>query len=239
MRPPADRVGVYKLASALLTYPTLSLIAGVDELDAAAAATPRASREPFERFLAWLRSTRPTEVAEHYVATFDLRRRCALYLTYYRHGDTRMRGMSLLEFKTAYRTAGFEPATTELPDYLPLVLEFADLHPRGEALLRRHRADLELLHRALASTDTPYVEVIEAVAARLPALSRRERVLVGRAWEAGPPRDDVGLATTMPDELSAPFAPPEYLSGSSDSGAGVRTALPIVESVTSSREGRE
>ncbi|WP_063833850.1 nitrate reductase molybdenum cofactor assembly chaperone [Nocardia sp. NRRL WC-3656] len=238
MTPRGDRVGVYKLASVLLAYPTASLPAGVDELDAAAASTPRTSREAFGRFLTWLRSTSPTAVAEHYVATFDLRRRCALYLTYYRHGDTRMRGMSLLEFTTAYRTAGFEPTTAELPDYLPLVLEFADLHPRGEALLRRHRADLELLHRALASADTPYIAIIEAVAARLPALSRRERALVGRAWEAGPPREDVGLATTMPDGLGAPFAPPEYLSGGSDFGVGLGAEPPIVESVSNSREGR-
>jgi nitrate reductase molybdenum cofactor assembly chaperone len=64
---------------------------------------PRASREPFAIFLQWLSRTSPDTVAKHYVETFDLRRRCALYLTYYQCGDTRKRGMAMLAFKTAYR----------------------------------------------------------------------------------------------------------------------------------------
>lgn len=120
--PPAT----WKLASVLLQYPTGSLWDGLDALDAAALeTTPEMSRQAFERFLAWLRATPPTGVAQHYVETFDLRRRCALYLTYYRFGDTRRRGMAMISFKTAYRVAGFVPSDAELPDYLPLVLDFA------------------------------------------------------------------------------------------------------------------
>jgi nitrate reductase delta subunit len=198
-------VSPYKLASVLLQYPTTALFAGIAELDAAAAqASPRASREAFARFLLWLRATPPTQVGQHYVETFDLRRRCALYLTYYRYGDTRKRGMSMLTFKTAYRAAGWHPCDDELPDYLPMVLDFAALAPRGEKLLRAHRADLELLRRALDQAATPYVDVITAVCALLPRLGRREAGLVHVAWEAGPPREEVGLE---------PFAPPEYLNG--------------------------
>ena len=96
-----------KLASVLLQYPTAALFDGFGELDAFAATTsPRPARAAFARFLAWLRATSPADVAQHYVQTFDLRRRCALYLTYYRYGDTRKRGMAMLEFKAAYRAAG-------------------------------------------------------------------------------------------------------------------------------------
>jgi nitrate reductase delta subunit len=198
-------VSPYKLASVLLQYPTTALFAGIAELDAAAAqASPRASREAFARFLLWLRATPPTQVGQHYVETFDLRRRCALYLTYYRYGDTRKRGMSMLTFKTAYRAAGWHPCDDELPDYLPMVLDFAALAPRGERLLRAHRADLELLRRALEQAATPYVDVVAAVCALLPRLERREAGLVHAAWQAGPPREEVGLE---------PFAPPEYLNG--------------------------
>ena len=93
-------------------------------------------------------------MAQHYVATFDLRRRCAPYLTYYRHGDTRKRGTAMLEIKAAYRLAGFTPCEDELPDYLPLVLDFAVPSPQGETLLRRRRADVELLRRALGEAGT-------------------------------------------------------------------------------------
>ncbi len=207
----------YKLASVLLQYPTAALFDDVKRegeaggvLEAEAALLPRTCATPLGRFLGWLRDTPPSEVAQHYVATFDLRRRCALYLTYYRYGDTRRRGMAMLGFKAAYRAAGFEPvsgegqAGGELPDYLPLVLDFAALHPLGEKLLRTHRADLELLLRALRDAPSPYANVVEAVCAQLPGLHRRDLALVRRFWESGPPAEEVGLE---------PFAPPGYLTG--------------------------
>ena len=203
-------VSPFKLASVLLQYPTMALFDGLDYLDATAAGSSRSSREAFCRFLAWLRVTPPAEVARHYVETFDLRRRCALYLTYYRHGDTRRRGMAMLEFKAAYRAAGFEPVTRdgeaggELPDYLPLVLDFAALHPPGEKLLRAHRADLELLLRALRHAASPYADVVEAVCAQLPGLRRPDLARIRKAWQEGPPAEEVGLE---------PFAPPGYLTG--------------------------
>ena len=194
----------YKLASVLLQYPTRALFDGLDELDAAARSAPRAARGHLAAFLAWLRATPPHEVAQHYVETFDLRRRSALYLTYYRHGDTRRRGMALLAFKTAYRAAGLAPAGAELPDYLPVVLDFAAVAPAGEDLLRRHRADLELLRRALHEAGTPYARVVDAVCAQLPRLGRRDLLRVRAAEQQGPPAEDVGLE---------PFAPPGYLTG--------------------------
>ena len=111
----------------------------------------------------------------------------------------------MLEFKAAYRAAGFEPSDAELPDYLPMVLDFAALTPRGAALLRRHRADLELLRHALHEAGTPYADVADAICAQLPRLGRRDLVLVRKALQGdGPPREEVGLE---------PFAPPGYLTG--------------------------
>jgi nitrate reductase delta subunit len=197
-------VSPYKVASVLLQYPTMALFDGLGQLAEAASTLPRVSREPFGIFLGWLSSTSPDTVARHYVETFDLRRRCALYLTYYRYGDTRKRGMAMLAFKAAYRAAGFEPTGSELPDYLPLVLDFAALHPRGQKLLRAHRADLELLLRALRDAPSPYAGVIEAVCTQLPALRRPEQALVRQFWDSGPPAEEVGLE---------PFAPPGYMTG--------------------------
>ena len=85
-----------------------------------------------------------------------------------------------------------------------MVLDFADLCPRGERLLHAHRADLELLRRALDKAATPYESIVAAVCGQLPKLGRREIGQVLKAWESGPPQEDVGLE---------PFAPPEYLAG--------------------------
>ena len=197
-------VSPFKVASVLLQYPTVALFDGLGQLAEAVREGPRATQRPFGIFLEWLSGTSPDTVARHYVETFDLRRRCALYLTYYRYGDTRKRGMAMVAFKAAYRDAGLSPRDDELPDYLPMVLDFAALHPRGEKLLRAHRADLELLLRALRDVPSPYAHVVEAVCAQLPALRRPDQALVRRFWDSGPPDEEVGLE---------PFAPPEYLRG--------------------------
>ncbi|MCV7315711.1 nitrate reductase molybdenum cofactor assembly chaperone [Mycolicibacillus parakoreensis] len=194
-----------KLASVLLQYPTAALFDGFTELTAFAAETgPKPARRHLCRFLDWLGATAPDAVAQHYVQTFDLRRRCALYLTYYRYGDTRKRGMAMVIVKTAYRDAGYVPDDQELPDYLPMMLDFAALCPRGARLLTGHRTDLELLRRGLAAADSPYADVVAAVIAALPKLGRYELNQVRSAWESGPPQEDVGLE---------PFAPPDYLAG--------------------------
>ena len=200
-----SETATFKLASVLLQYPTTAMFEGLGELEAFAATTsPRPARDAFARFLTWLGATPPADVAQHYVQTFDLRRRCALYLTYYRYGDTRKRGLAMVAYKAAYRDAGFIPSEDELPDYLPMVLEFAALTSRGQRLLRSRRADVELLRRALAQAGSPYQDVVAAVCAQLPRLGRRELSQVLAAWESGPPREEVGLE---------PFAPPDYLAG--------------------------
>src|SRR5574340_401564 len=142
-------VSPYKVASVLLQYPTVALLEGISTLEAETARLPRAAALPLGRFLGWLQATPPAALAQHYVATFDLRRRCALYLTYYRYGDTRKRGMAMVVFKAAYRDAGFVVTEDELPDFLPIVLDFAALCPKGERLLCSHRTDLDLLRRGL------------------------------------------------------------------------------------------
>lgn len=193
-----------KLVSVLMQYPTTALFDGLPLLSDLLKDTPRKVREHLSTFVQWLGYTAPDDVARHYVNTFDLRKRCALYLTYYRYGDTRNRGMALIEFKNAYRTAGFAPDEYELPDYLPMVLDFAALCERGQRLLHGHRSDLELLRRALEEAKSPYAELMAAVLASLPGLGRRELKQVLTAWQSGPPTEEVGLE---------PFAPPDYLNG--------------------------
>jgi nitrate reductase delta subunit len=207
-------VSPYKVASLLLQYPTMALFDGLGRLSAEVAAGPRATRRSFLQLIGWLGGTSPDAVARHYVETFDLRRRCALYLTYYRYGDTRKRGMAMVEFKTAYRVAGLVPAENELPDYLPMVLDFAAAHPRGEQLLRRHRADLEVLLRSLRDLPSPYADAVEGVCAMLPGLRRPDQALVRRLLESGPPDEEVGL-----EAGAVPFAPPEYLRAYPGAGA--------------------
>jgi len=196
-----ERATTWQIASLLLGYPDEELAAQLPVLAAQIDGLPPETARPLTRFLEHVRAVPTLQLAQHFVETFDLKRRCCLYLTYYAHGDTRQRGMALLEFKTAYRRAGLELGPDELPDHLAVVLEYAATDPAGgRQLLLDHRAGIELLRLALEDTPSPYADVLRAITATLPALGGDEREAVHRLAVQGPPTEEVGLA---------PFGPPE------------------------------
>ncbi|MBG0830112.1 nitrate reductase molybdenum cofactor assembly chaperone [Planomonospora sp. ID67723] len=184
------------VASVLLGYPDDTLYGGRRVLAGSVAALPAGEvRTRLAAFLDHVEATPPTELAAHYVATFDLKRRCCPYLTYYAYGDTRKRGGALLRFKHAFAAAGFELADGELPDHLAVVCELLARGAVREArrLLIEHRAGLELLRTALRSEDSPYADVVAAVLATLPAASLRDQEAALRLATQGPPAEEVGL----------------------------------------------
>ena len=194
----------WQAQSLLLAYPGDEPTSRLDLLrDVAAAAGPRVGG-PLLRFLDYAASTAPGELAAEYVATFDHRKRCCLFLTYYAYGDTRKRGMALLRLKNVYAAAGLRLTDDELPDHLAVMLEFAATAgpAAGRALLLEHRAGLELLRLALHDIESPWAGVLDSVSATLAALRGEERQAVARLAAQGPPEEQVGLA---------PFAPPEYM----------------------------
>jgi len=185
----------WQLASTLLGYPDDELIASLPALRDLTGVLPTSHSRPLDRFLTHAESAPPIDLAAHYVETFDHRRRCCLYLTYYTHGDTRKRGMALLILKQRYRAHGLRLAGGELPDLLPVVLEFAATAGPGdgEAPLRQHRQGLELLRAALAESGTPYRLLLDAVCAVLPELGDDDRAAIAALAADGPPVETVGL----------------------------------------------
>jgi nitrate reductase delta subunit len=193
---PADRARIFQLCSLLLTYPDPGLLAAGGQLRAEAARIEAdAAREQITGFTDWLLATAAVDVQREFVQTFDLRRRSGLYLTYYLHGDTRKRGMALLILKQRYRAHGLRLADGELPDLLPVVLEFAaTVGPGdGEAPLRQHRQGLELLRTALAESGTPYRRLLDAICGALPELTDGDRAAITALASDGPPVETVGL----------------------------------------------
>ncbi|WP_231619089.1 nitrate reductase molybdenum cofactor assembly chaperone [Nonomuraea sp. SBT364] len=187
---------VHLTASVLLSYPDERLAEALPLLTETVRGLPRG--EPARRLRAFLDHAAATplgDLAEHYVATFDLKRRCSPYLTYYAYGDTRRRGMALLRFKQAFREAGFEPGTEELPDHLAVVCELSARGATAQAvrLMREHRAGLDLLLEALRAEGSPYADVVAAVRATLPPTTARDRAAALRLAEEGPPAEEVGF----------------------------------------------
>jgi nitrate reductase delta subunit len=196
---------VMRAASLALGYPDPEWRQHLPLLRAAAEAVGDPARTHLASFLSAAAARSPGDFQRAYVETFDLRRRCCPYLTYYSCGDTRKRGMALLQFTAAYRAAGFELAAGELPDHLAVLCEFTGAAPEpGLALFRRHRAGLELLRTALADAAVPWLDVVDAIRSVLPEPAPRDLQRALDLARSGPPAEEVGLE---------PFAPPEYMGG--------------------------
>ena len=202
---------VFGCASVLLSYPDrdfASDLAAVQEALERLPGTP--ARSKLRAVFEWLTPMPVVEAAKTYVDVFDLSRGVCLYLTYYRHGDTRERGMALTALVDAFRGAGFEVVPGELPDYLPALLELAATSTTGATVLGEHRMALDALHAALVKKDSPYADVLAAVRSVLPGPSRKDRQALRRYRAEGPPSEKVGLE---------PFAPPETLGQAVTIGA--------------------
>ncbi len=196
---------LFQVASLLLRYPTTALLAADREIADAVKALPGdTTRAQLGRFLAYRQDVPLIDLEREYVETFDTRRRCTLNVSYYLYGDTRRRGVSLLRLKRLYQAAGLILESDELPDHLPVMLEFAAFAPfgYGERVLQEHRIGLELLRLALRADERPHVHVIDAVCSALPRLGLRESDAIRRLVAEGPPDEQVGLE---------PFAPPEVM----------------------------
>jgi len=214
--PPDQLTIVWQSVSLLLDYPDEEVLARAELVRSASRGLPLAIGDSLRAFLGHLESTPLSELQADYVETFDNRRRCNLFLTYFAHGDTRKRGMALLRFKQTYLRAGFELDDAELPDHLCVVLEFAATIDRdlGRDLMLDHRAGLELLRLSLRDMHSPWASLIDAVTATLPPLRGEERDAVRRLAAEGPPEEEVGLA---------PFASPQFSPGATTS----TTLLPM------------
>ncbi|MER7277274.1 nitrate reductase molybdenum cofactor assembly chaperone [Dactylosporangium sp. NPDC000244] len=185
----------WQAQSLLLDYPDERLADRLGLLRKVAGALEGPVGAPLLRFLDHVERTPLPQLAVDYVATFDHRKRCCLFLTYYAHGDTRNRGMALLRLKQAYAEAGLRLTDEELPDHLAVVLEYAAAEPdAGAVLLGEHRAGLELLRAALHDARSPWADVLDSVSATLPPLHGDHHVAVARLAAQGPPAEQVGLA---------------------------------------------
>jgi nitrate reductase molybdenum cofactor assembly chaperone NarJ/NarW len=195
---------LFAIASLLLRYPSASALERDAEIGEAVATLPARLRGPFERFLAHRSEAPPLDLEREYVETFDTRRRCTLNVSYYLYGDTRRRGVALLRLKRMYAAAGLVLDSDELPDHLPVMLEFAALAPPGygEHVLQEHRVGIELLLLGLRHGGRPHADVIESVSAALPRLGLSQSRAVRKLAAEGPPDEQVGLE---------PFAPPEVM----------------------------
>jgi nitrate reductase delta subunit len=211
----------YRVLSALLTYPT-------PELRGAARGGVRILRdenllsaEQVERvcaFADWLLDTPQLDVEAAHIDAFDRGRTTSLHLFEHIHGESRARGEAMHRLLLRYRAHGLELQPGELPDFLPLFLEFLSTRPAREAA--KHLSEVSdivrLIGRRLVKRGAPHASLLEAVASLAGFASSSQRLsaenedrddtpaALDAAWEEAPvtfndakPPVDVGLGPTL------------------------------------------
>lgn len=177
----------YKVAALLLRYPEADWLTELAELQWALEEERRANRQAAHTVAPLLKFLEGPliESQVHYVETFDRQPAHGLYLFEHLHGESRARGTAMVELLGRYRRYGLELDGDELPDHLPVFLEFLSLLPRRQA--RRELAPLagvlRLLARRLGSASSPYASVFEALVRLAPRGAAEQAVQPSRPME--------------------------------------------------------
>jgi len=196
----------FKALSLLLTYPNAELKEAGRELASAIAAeglVPAAERQALARLIEEIATGDLYDLQETYVLLFDRTRSLSLHLFEHVHGESRDRGQAMIDLKSMYEQGGLEIDAAELPDFLPLFLEFLSTLPRSRACellaqpahvlsalaerLRKRGSAYEAVFRALVclSCAQPSSEEIAAVL-REPDIEPTDFAALDAAWEDEP-----------------------------------------------------
>jgi nitrate reductase delta subunit len=209
----------FRALGALLTYPGRELIEALPEIAGVLDSSRligRAQKQRLAELVSELRRTDPYELEERYVALFDRGRATSLHLFEHVHGDSRERGQAMVDLGRVYERAGFHLAGSELPDYLPAVLEYLSCRSAAEA--REMLGDCAHILRAvggrLAGRGSRYAAVFDAI---LDAAGES-----GVDWSGAPPAEPE--PATDDEWAEAPAFGPDPAGG-----AGRRPAVAVMQ----------
>lgn len=185
---------ILKVISLLLDYPTEQLLAGRDELDQAISASREISpeqRNALHELLELVCENDLMDGQEHYGALFGRGRALSLLLFEHVHGESRDRGQAMVDMMAQYEEAGFAIGVKELPDYIPLYLEF--LSTREDLEAREGLADvshlLALLATRLDERESAYAGCFRALL-QIAGVEPQEAMAEVREQVAAEVRDD-------------------------------------------------
>jgi len=206
---------ILKVLSALLSYPTDELVTALPDIRTLIEVDPllrKADRIALGGLIDHLGGDL-YDRQEVYGLLFDRTRALSLHLFEHVHGESRDRGQAMVDLIRVYEEAGFSPTTSELPDYLPLFLEYASLLPVKAALdlITQPAHVLSALAERLAKRKSPY----EAIFRALLTLSNAKpdaAALAALMAEADPEPDDL-------EALDAAWAEEEVLFGPGSAAA--------------------
>jgi nitrate reductase delta subunit len=200
-----------KVLSALLVYPTVELQAAAAELKRvlrAEAALKGRHLSAVEALIEDIAGRDLYDAQERYILLFDRTRSLSLHLFEHVHGESRDRGQAMVDLIQVYEEAGFRPVSEELPDFVPMFLEYAATRAPAEAieLVGQPGHVFAALRERLAKRGSPY----EAVFAALVALSKAKldtEALERLRAEPDPEPDDLEALDAAWEEEEVIFGP--------------------------------
>ena len=218
-----------KALALLVHYPSQEAVASADAIGEALEGRDELTTEDQEVLAGFLEQLRTKDLLDQeaeYVATFDSGKQVSLHLFEHIHGESRDRGPAMVELRMAYRERGLELDANELPDYLPLVLEFCAQLPEPAA--QEWLADighiLQRIHVRLDQRDDRYALPLRLLL-RLAAVDPWPAELLVEAQEER--RDDTREAIDNAwDEAPVSFGAGDALAscGVAAGGAGTNPA---------------
>ena len=162
---------VYKVLSVLLEYPTKDLVAHWENINQIISELPNLTSEDkkiLSGFTLWASNLSLTKFQADYVDNFDMTAENSLYLTYHLFDEQdRDRGPALIELTELYKSTGFEIGSGELPDYLPLILEYVStMNDEASALafLQQTAQAADIIASNLEKNESPYAPLVRMVA---------------------------------------------------------------------------
>jgi len=195
----------FKVLSALLNYPTDVLIDAAPEFLAVLDSeklVPLACRRSVDALIEEIAVGELYDLQERYGLLFDRSKTLALHLFEHVHGESRDRGQAMVDLKAMYENAGLIIAANELPDYVPLFLEFLSTRPVAEAreLLGQTAHILAALAERLGRRQSGYKAVFDALVAIAAEAPRRDIVDELRKTSDADPMDLVALDAAWQEE---------------------------------------
>ena len=161
---------IYKILSVLLEYPTKDLTDHWVEMNQLIDDMPNLAEEDktiFRDFTQWASSLSLTKLQAEYVNNFDMTAENSLYLTYHLFDEQdRDRGPALIQLAELYKSTGFEIGDGELPDYLPLILEYVSTmgdDTSARAFLQQTSQAAEIIASNLEKNESPYAPLVRIV----------------------------------------------------------------------------
>jgi nitrate reductase delta subunit len=159
---------VFKALSALLSYPTAEMREALPEIAEAIRNSPFVAERERTGLLELIEELGRDDllvVEERYVDLFDRGRALSLHLFEHLHGDSRDRGKAMIDLKQLYANGGFALSARELPDFLPVVLEYLSHRNIAEArdVLADCSAILASIGRSLIARQSRYASALQAL----------------------------------------------------------------------------